>query len=253
MKIYAFLSVNYPYPPPTREAFRSTVKDQGIKSLFVLDKEVNVYNPVYQWAREDGVEEIVIGYYEDIDYPMLARLERAKTLANRIAIGNIAIGEWEGNTRVAESFQRFADAHDFEWACTLGVTKFVSTLAGNHRSKGEFRDFFTKTQIEIFCLCGYVLLGHEHNVPEFRDTQTMLKGRDIKKEFGFSMERFRDYVSDIRITTGTHWQLGWDLEIAPMAKDAGFKGLLSGVPFKIPEKYTLRNGEIKDIECLTSS
>ena len=247
MKLYGFVNLRDDPASVSRDEFRSSIRDQRVKSLFVIDEKVDVNHRIYQWAREDGIGNLVIGYRDNPLRPNVPRLERTMSLTKRIAMGNTGTHEWAGRAFHAHPFLNCASTYGFEWVCTLCVSSFLSLFNAQRRCREEFRILIAKKHTEILMLCGFVLVGYQYRISQLLNVPLSWKKMDLHQTIGFTKERMRDFVSDWDITSGCNWQEGVDLDVIPLLRTLNFKGALCGLPFHLPKDSKVLCGNIVNV------
>lgn len=243
MRLYGYISItdaeDYVWP---RSSF-DCLTEHDVRRMYIIDNKIDDSTRyVYDHARDAGVEEFVIAFRERVHNPNapkpdLQRLERAKRITRRIALGNSPLSEWSGRAGGAQMYLNFAKEHEFEWCCPL----IVSSLPALIQSPGwSLRQLFAETQTEIFCLCGYVFVGYENKIDvlykgiKCQQANRMMPHQAYKMEW-YSKELFTEWMAPLNINTGCHGQHGLDNDILTLAPEMGFKGFVSYVPFKLPK------------------
>ena len=244
MQLYAFVCIS-DGQDPSEETIKG-LGDSGFKNILVLDRDVGDKRPIYRWIKEAGLE-LTLGFSENVHKHGQVRLKRALQMTNRLALGNAGLDEWAGRVHHVEEYLQFAQAHGFEWSCTLCVTSLMATLVSNARCREGLKRVFIKNNVKVFCLCGYQLVGFHYQIPALWDIQTRLRGRNLAREFGYNHQLLMDFIKDVDILTGANYQAGWNAGVLPLCENAGFKGIITGVPVTLPSNCKIEDGNLRSI------
>ncbi len=175
-----------------------------------------------------------------------ARLDWAKQLTNKIALGSNPKHEWGGypnDVELAGLYRRFADAEKFEWICTIGYGELVRDI----RSR-KLRAALGDTP--CVCLCGHILAGYVFADPRIPNQGYRpdgkpwgsLTGHDLHKELGLNFESLRDYVSEMDIMSGAGHQEGLDAGSLYYLHQLGFSGWACSLPLRLATNILKVNG-----------
>ena len=181
------------------------------------------------WAAAQDFEVIPM-FTEDLDWPHLRRLERAKRIGRRIAVGNTVLHEWTGGHAEAAKFFQYARDHEFEWACTLTHYSLLMDM----KNGGRLRRMFAEHGTLVFCLCGQVLIGYcygEERMPGLNATS--LTNRNLHNDYGLTAKSLREYCEPLNIYSGAGGPPGLTLGTRGYAKEMGFKGVICWCPFDL--------------------
>ncbi len=166
----------------------------------------------------------------------LKLIEFAKTVTPRLALGNVSTNEWYGGMeksplpgrRHAMRYLDLARNYSFEWIC--GITH--RTICHDIFDGGKLKVLLKDTM--CVCLCGYILIGYVYGdvrMPHQRITS--LGKRPLGQIYHINAARLKAWLSDMNCLTGAGFQTGLNGGIRPYAKEVGFTGFVSGMPFDL--------------------
>lgn len=228
--VYGFLE----YPDmPTAELpgyVQGCLRQPGVRGVVLNDLLLEEWQNGLAFQCRQAGQECIPMYSEDLNWPHMRRLERAKQFSGKIALGNCLTHEWAGGRREARAYLDFARKHGFEWVCTLTHNSLVHDMAAG----GALRNLLRDNNILTFCLCGNVLLGYiwdEASMPGMNEQS--LHRQDLFSTYGLTADSLRDYCAPLRIYSGAGGKRGLALGTRQMAQECGFKGVLCWMPFDL--------------------
>ena len=163
-------------------------------------------------------------------------LKRAIEITPRLALGNVSTHEWYGGmdksplpgSRHATRYLDLARHYSFEWICSITHRTVCHDIFDNGTLKPILKDTM------CVCLCGYILVGYVYGdvrMPHQRSTS--LGKRPLGQIYHLNHARLKEWLSGMNCLTGAGFQTGLNGGIRPYAKDIGFTGIVSGVPFDL--------------------
>ena len=223
--------------PGSPEGIIKNLLRQKADGLYVIDRVFDDrLRDLAAQVRAAGLE-FVLGFGIDptrMDREMSA-IEKATRISRTLAIGSSSWGEWGGSAARAEHYLRVAEEIGFTWVCPVTHRTIMHDYGGSWALRNMLGDTL------CFCLCGYVIAGYAYGDPYIPHqgylaatrgvVHTSLAGMNLHKRFNFTIERFREYLSPMRMLTGCGWQPGIDAGIRHYTRKLGFKGWVSGMPF----------------------
>ncbi len=190
------------------------------------------------WMPADT--EVIPMYSEDLNWPHMRRLDRAKSFSGKVALGNGLTHEWSGDVVQARRYLAFAKQQGFEWVCTMTHHSLVTDM----KNGGHLRALLAEEQTPIFCLCGNVLIGYVFDLPTMPGmNDTSLTGHNLNRKYGLTVPALRKYCQPLNIFTGSGGPRGLALGSRVYAERLGFKGVLCWAPFGLDGTMDV---EVKD-------
>lgn len=192
-------------------------------------------------CERNGLE-LILGLEANLNAPSGGEEERVKMaldVSPRLALGNHCGYEWKGTEGYAVPYLEMADRLKFQWVCTVVSDSLVEDMAWHG---GRLRECLGGTP--CFTLLGAVLMGYLFSDPRVpqqgRDADgnriTGWEGRNLYKEFGLSVPRFREYLGPMNVVSGAGFQKGLEAGTREYADALGFKGVIVGWPFDLSVK-----------------
>ena len=217
------------------------LKEQGGHGVYMIDPVPNVQTLEYARKIQDAGLDFILAFR----WPTrgraeisgdIALLEFAKTITPRLALGNVATNEWYGGMdkspipgrKHAQRYLDLAHHHGFEWVCTITHR----TICHDIFDRGSLKPVLKDTL--CVCLCGYILVGYVYGdvrMPHQRSTS--LGKTPLGSRYGLNAARLKGWLSGMNCLTGAGFQTGLDGGIRVYAKEIGFTGFVSGVPFDL--------------------
>ena len=247
---------DYPAAP---EEIVKLVSRQGAMGVYLIEPDVDEGVERFSSLCQAAGLEFILGFTDSPQTPDVGRLERAKAIASRLAIGSTRYHEWVGGSGRAKVYLEMAERFGYEWVCPVTHRTILQDL----RRGGALRRVLGDTL--CFCLCGYVLAGylfgdpripHQGFVPNTSPPEkwTTLTGRNLHEEFGLTVESLSEYLEPMNVLSGAGLQGGLSAGSRVYARRLGFKGLLVGLPFDLtgtdavrvnakPSRYPERCGD----------
>jgi len=142
--------------------------------------------------------------------------------------------EWSGGTEWAQTYVDFADEMGFQW-CPAIVPRTILT---DIRRSNVMLPILRQNCPYIFPLSLYVVWGYFHDSAMPEMDATSLKDKDLQKKYNLSPENLTEWITEVgNVISGAGGQDGLNLGTPAYAKQYNCKGLVCGLPFKVPEKY----------------
>jgi len=249
--------------------------DQGANGIVVLDNTFD--GALVEFAdrcRADDLDFILMFrwprkglFADDLDYE---NLTKALRVTNRLALGNVPTQEWYGppashgrnGVRTARRYKKLGRRFSFDWVCTVTHRTICQDIRDNYKLKAELADVFN------ICLCGYILVGYAYGdvrMPHQRSTS--LGKRNLNKHYGLTADTLKKWLEGTVTLTGAGLQIGLDGGSRAYAREVGFAGICSGMPFDLagtldvpiltpPKRLPYRCGiwdDYQNIDALTES
>ena len=110
----------------------------------------------------------------------------------------------------------------------------------NRPNGRQYRDLIREHNLPVVCFCGQILCGYlfgDWRIPDQGyhpggGRITELSGQNLRKLYGLTLDRLRAYLNGMHVVTGVGGQTGLDAGMAWYAKQCGYKGVLSYLPFE---------------------
>ena len=220
----------------------ANLKVNNADGLFMIDASMNSGTATIAKMVRDAGMDFILGFrwphnVRDIGERDWDMLSRALSITNRLALGNCATQEWYGGAnrsplpgrKHAQVYQRIAKRHDFEWVCTITHRTICIDIKDDGVLKAQLGP-----DTLCACLCGYILMGYCYgDVRMPHQCTTSLKKQNLYERYGLTADTLKWWLSDMNCLTGAGYQPGLDGGIRPYAKEVGFKGIISGMPFHL--------------------
>jgi len=203
--------------------------EMGVDGLFAVDSRVDESTQELSDAcRELGVD-LILAFSDHYSKPDEARLSRALSLTDKLAVGNCPNQpEFIGSRVAARRYMRMADKWGFEWVCAITHKTVCREIRNGGAVRAEIGDVLG------VCCCGQLLLAYlfwDEAIPH--QGRTSLARKDLYSEYGLTLDSLREFLSGLRIVTGVGFQEGLNAGSRVYARRAGFAGIMSMVPFNL--------------------
>ncbi len=166
-------------------------------------------------------------------------IEDATEITHKLAVGLDRAGnagEFDGNAEMAMRYKLDAIRMGYEWVCPL----IHPWICWDMKAGGELQKALGDTQ--CFVLTGYVLARYiwdDKHIPCHQDYAIV--GKDLRAEYGMTLEALQNYLRPMDIWTGGGFQRGIDAGTEIYAEQMGFSGVVSAYPLTTPDQITFHN------------
>ena len=236
-KIYGYAPMNW-QDYLTVDTLITQTLDIGGHGIYCLDKRLDDNTVDLAGKCKAAGLDFILGFRWPTKGIAIVRgdfdiLYRAKSITNRLALGNVYTDEWYGGTnrsplpgiKQLKSYKRFAKDNGIEWVCCITHRTVCNDIKMGHVLKPELLD------IQCICLCGYVLAGYcyaDKNIPH--QANTSLFKRSLYSEYGLCAKSLKCWLKGMNCITGVGYQPGLDAGSRVYAKELGFSGIVAGLP-----------------------
>ena len=204
--------------------------DQDVAGVLLNDLCLETWHKDVALKAAHLGHEVIPMFTEDLRWPHMRRLETAKAISGKVAMGNTDLHEWSGGVQQARPYLEFAAKHGFEWVCTLTHHSLVTDM----KNGGHLRALLAEHQTLIFCLCGNILIGYCYDLPTMPGmNDTSLSGHNLNRKYGLTVDSLRRYCEPLNIIFGAGGPRGLALGSRVYAEKLGAKGILCWCPFDL--------------------
>jgi hypothetical protein len=200
--------------------------------LFVIATKLNLDLLHLAEACRNCDSRMVLGFRVNIANPDLAFIREAAAITPHLAMASSDLNEWSPTTPVWK-WANLAEKVGATWHCTL-----IHICLLNDLEKFALRDSLVEHNVEVWCLCGYMLARYCccQSLPNYK---TSLMTCNLGKRYGLTLPALREWCEPLEINSGAGGPGGLRRGTESSCLAAGFKGCVASGPWPTGQTISL--------------